>query len=628
MKDVVRRWLRPVPATVWVLWGLQTVFVVRLLSERKTVVESLPIFFLGIAMTGFALWAYGWLAVLTTPRQRAAALAWNGAAVVFYAALLMYHWHSKAQFDWGVMWRFRSELLGPEVRGMVGSLLGWRTYAFLGIALAGILLFEAAGEFVSKPDRPRWRWSAAGLAGAVAAVLTLGPVPARDEFTASLRSIRGSLLLERLMPKTVGGGAYPYVRRPIPAGRSVAPARRPHVFIVLIESFNANFVEARTGDGREYTPFFNSLIPKGVYVEGFHGNSMESSRGQLSLLCSLWPSLRGQVFDVYRGLRLHCLPEMLRKQGYTTVFDQATRYLKFEETGPFMSANGFDVVRAAMDREAPHRDPGKVWGWGLQDDVFFEEFFAYLDAKRGLEAAGGAEPRFFAMLCTISSHFPDNEIPAAQKFLFPNASGGKAGYANSIYLADTYLRTFFRELEARDDLKDSIVIVTGDHSYPTGEHGNVSSQVGFYEELFRTPLLILWPGVLEPRRLRRELWSQIDVAPTILDMLGIEVPNHFLGRSILRGFDPGRDRVHLIQPDDGGFIGVIAENDLKYVLGIARDEEFVFDLRRDPREERNLIDQYRNTKELEQFRHEVGRVLLNQKLTEENRIWPPEGVAP
>ncbi len=591
-------------------------------------IDSLPIFLLEIAVTFFALWVDGWLVVLTTPRHRAAALAWNALAVVFYAVLLMYHWHSRAQFDWGVMWRFRGELLNPEVRGMVGSLLGWRTYAFLGTALAGILAFEVAGEFISKPDRPRRRWLATGMAGAVAAVLTLGPVLARDEFTASLRSIRGSLRLARMMPKTVGGQRYPYLRRPAPARPSDASATRPHVFVVLVESFNAGYVEARTGDGREYTPFFNSLIPKGVFVEGFHGNSMESPRGQFSLLCSLWPSLRGQVFDVYRGLRLHCLPEILREQGYATVFDQATRSLKFEDTGTFMSANGFDVVRASMDREAPNRDPKKVWGWGLQDDVFFEEFFTYLDGEQALEAAAGASPRFFAMLCTISSHFPDNEIPAAQKFLFPNASGGKAGYANSIYLADSYLKTFFRELEARDYLKDSIVIVTGDHSFPTGEHGNASSQAGFYEELFRTPLLILWPGHLEPRRIRGEPWSQIDVAPTILDLLALRVPNHFLGRSMLAGFDPARDRVHLIQPDDGGFVGVIAGDGLKYVLGIARDEEFVFDLRRDPLEERNLIDRYRNTKELQQFRHEVGRVLLNEKLAEESRIWPPEGVAP
>lgn len=616
------------PASVWILWTLQTVYLVRWLGQSDSSIESVPRFLAELAATCFSVWVFGWIVALAVPRNRILAFAATLAFVVFYVLLLLFHWHSGGHFDWGVIWRFRRDLLDPEVRGMAGSFVGLYSYAFVGLALAGAAVFEVASAAISRPRRPAFRWTALTLFACAAAFLTFGPRLAGDEITASLRSVRGAASLDRLVSRAAEREPYPYVRRPSGAIPS-QPGSRPHVFLVAIESFNSNFVEARTGDGREYTPFFNSLIPRGVYVENFHGNSMESARGQLPLLCSLWPSMRGRVFDDYRGIRLHCLPEILGENGYRTIFDQGARYLRFEDTGRFMADNGFSVVRAAMERTAPNRREGAVWGWGLQDDVFFEEFFAFLDSE---EAAAkkrdpGSDPRYFAFLATISSHFPDNQIPSAQRYLFPSTSGGKAGYGNSIYLADRYLRTFFRELRSRPYLKDSIVVLTGDHSFPAGEHGNAHSQLGFYEEVYRTPLLILWNGRLAARRVRGELWSQIDVAPTILDLLGLDVPNHFLGRSILRGFDPARDRVHLVQPYDGTYLSVLA-GDLKYVLSVATGEEMIFNLRRDPREQRNLIAEYRDSPEIAELRREIGRLVLNQKLTEENRIWPPDGVSP
>ncbi len=72
--------------------------------------------------------------------------------------------------------------------------------------------------------------------------------------------------------------------------------RRPDVFIIFVESFNANFVERRTKEGKEFTPFFNQLIREGIYFENFYGNSMQTAKGQLATLCSVLPLVRGKVF--------------------------------------------------------------------------------------------------------------------------------------------------------------------------------------------------------------------------------------------------------------------------------------------------------------------------------------------
>jgi arylsulfatase A-like enzyme len=316
---------------------------------------------------------------------------------------------------------------------------------------------------------------------------------------------------------------------------------------------------------------------------------------------------------------MRCLPEILREHGYRTVFDEAARLLKFEDTGTFMETIGFDVRRAALEPER-ERPADAVWGWGLQDDVFFREFFRFVDTDRAPGGAGAGKP-LFATLCTISSHFPDNRIPPEKKLLFPGAAGGKAGYGNSIHLADTYLRAFFEELGRRPELADSLIVIEGDHSYPAGEHGLADSQFGAWEEVFRTPLLILWNGHLAPRRIRGERWSQLDIAPTVLDLLGVDTPNHFMGRSILRGWDPARDRVQLVQPFDGVHLAAIA-GDLKYVLHVATGRQSIYDLARDPHEDADLIDRYRGTPELRDLRLEVGRMLREEKAADENRLWP------
>jgi hypothetical protein len=618
---VLERWTRFVPAVVWILWALHTIMLERQLSDRKgSPIESLPMFLVEVVASYAALFVYGWLVALVLPRNRFLATAISAGFLALYALLLLYHWHTRGQFEWAVLWRFRREMLDLEVRRTISSFLGWRSYAFPVFAVGTALVLEAAGRAMSRPPRPRLRWLAAAGAALGAAFLAFGPLPTRDELSASLRALEGNWRLTRMMPDLRSTERYPYARRSLVSGVGPAPARPPHVFFILIESFNANFVEARTGDGREYTPFFDSLIPRGLYVERFYGNSMESPRGQLATLCSVLPAMRGAVFEMYRGIHLRCLPEILDERGYRTVFDEAARLLKFEDTGTFMETIGFQVRRAALEPER-ERPADAVWHWGLQDDVFFREFFEFLDADRARGEPGAGKP-VFATLCTISSHFPDNQIPPEKRLLFPGAQGGKAGYGNSIYLADTYLRAFFEELGRRPELADSLIVIEGDHSYPAGEHGLADSQFGAWEEVFRTPLLILWNGHLAPRRIRGERWSQLDIAPTVLDLLGIDTPNHFMGRSILRGWDPKRDRVHLVQPFDGVHLAAIAGN-LKYVLHVASGRESVYDLSRDPHEDVDLIARYRGTPELDDLRREVGKMLRAEKATDENRLWPP-----
>ena len=108
------------------------------------------------------------------------------------------------------------------------------------------------------------------------------------------------------------------------------------VFLVLLESFSQRLVEAKAPNGFEVSPFFNSLIPQGLYVENFYNNSMQTSRALFIILGGVYESYKGKAFRSFVDLNLRPLPEILDGAGYRTVFFNAHDDLNFDNKGPYL----------------------------------------------------------------------------------------------------------------------------------------------------------------------------------------------------------------------------------------------------------------------------------------------------
>ena len=78
----------------------------------------------------------------------------------------------------------------------------------------------------------------------------------------------------------------------------------------------------------------------------------------------------------------------------------------------------------------------------------------------------------------------------------------------------------------------TIVIYTSDQGFYLGEHGWFDKRF-MYEESLRTPLLISWPGVIEPGMVNEDFVSNLDFGETLIDIAGGEVPEDMQGRSML-----------------------------------------------------------------------------------------------
>ena len=172
-------------------------------------------------------------------------------------------------------------------------------------------------------------------------------------------------------------------------------------------------------------------------------------------------------------------------------------------------------------------------------------------------------------------------------------------YTETLMGIDESVGAVLQYLDDNDLAEDTLVIYMGDNGFSFGEHGLIDKR-HFYEESAKVPLLVRWPTQLQGGEPIDALVQNIDIAPTILEAAGLQMPEHMQGQSFTPLFDrqttPWRDRIfyeyywEMDFPQTPTMFGVRTER-YKYIRyhGIWDTNEF-YDLQNDPNEMQNLID--------------------------------------
>ena len=172
-----------------------------------------------------------------------------------------------------------------------------------------------------------------------------------------------------------------------------------------------------------------------------------------------------------------------------------------------------------------------------------------------------------------------------------------------------------RILDAVDRLGiDVAVFHTSDHGDFAGGHRQFNKGPMMYEDTYRIPLIVRWPGVVESGAERDEFVRLLDLMPTFLDMAGIEPPEGIDGRSLLsllRGERPADWPDSVFTEYHGDEFGLYSQRMVrtgryKYVYNPpGRDE--LYDLERDPDELQNLIEHPTYAEVLDELRQRLYR---------------------
>jgi phosphoglycerol transferase MdoB-like AlkP superfamily enzyme len=340
---------------------------------------------------------------------------------------------------------------------------------------------------------------------------------------------------------------------PSPLARRIEAPARPqplNVVLVVMESFTARLVGA-LGGSPALTPELDRLAREGVLFENCIATGERTVQG-LEAILSSFPSLPG-VAAIRRPQALHgfeTLATTLRARGYDTLFLYGGQGI-FDAMRGFFVGNGFDVFLEERDFDAA----AFRGAWGVSDEDVFRRALSELERR---SAAGRP---VLAVILTVSLHSPW-EFPAGRiQPLGPDTAvppGFERAELDNFRYADWAVGALVREARSKPFFDDTLFVFVGDH----GVHLRGRELVPIDEN--RVPALFLAPAILSPRRIAR-VTSQLDVAPTLMGILGGGYPTTGFGEDVLadpdaEGFAPmvyDRKRIALLR---GPRLGIFLEN--------------------------------------------------------------------
>lgn len=290
---------------------------------------------------------------------------------------------------------------------------------------------------------------------------------------------------------------------------------KPNIVLFIVESFSREYIGAfnKTGNTENYvgyTPFIDSLSKYSLIFTNAYANGSKSIHGMSSVIAGI-PSFRDAfTSSPYPKQRIESLTSTLGSQGYDTSFFHGAPNGSMGFLG-FSNILGYDHYYGKLEFNDDSQFDGV---WGIWDEPFFKFMKETLDTKK--------KP-FFSTIFTVSSHEP-YAIPEKYKGKFPE---GQLPIHKCIGYTDYALKKFFEAAEKTSWFENTIFIITADHC-------NQIQYDDYYKMINRSaiPILIYKPdGSLIGEN--AELAQQIDIYPTVLDMIGYDKPFRSWGRSLI-----------------------------------------------------------------------------------------------
>ncbi|MCA9514156.1 MAG: LTA synthase family protein, partial [Myxococcales bacterium] len=300
------------------------------------------------------------------------------------------------------------------------------------------------------------------------------------------------------------------------ADRAAPP--RPNVLIVVMESTRARSTTVYEPD-LETTPELVALARRGAVVDTAYTTVTHTTKALTSILCGIYPILdTGSAEAGPEGLPVRCLPRILGKRGYRSAFFQpATAH--FERRDRLVENLGFGRL-VAKEQLAPSYELSSYFGY--EDDALVDPFLDWVRERQG-------KP-FFATVLTLASHHKYNVPRSADRRIFAEKPL-LDDYLNAIHYTDRFLGKLLAGLDALGHRDDTVVIVVGDHGEGFDEHGRRQHDTVIYEEGLRVPFVVAGPGIA-PGSHVEGLRQLIDVAPTVLDLVGVDVLSGYPGETV------------------------------------------------------------------------------------------------
>ena len=279
-----------------------------------------------------------------------------------------------------------------------------------------------------------------------------------------------------------------------------------NLVIIVEESLGAQYVGSLGGRG--LTPQLDALAKDGWWLTRTYATGTRSVRGLEALSTGFLPTPAEAVLKLPRSQSgFFTLAQLLGRAGYHSRFLYGGE-AHFDNMKGFFLGNGFNEV---VDLPKFQSKPSFVGSWGAADEDMFNELHARL-LKDGDKPA-------FTMAFSVSNHTPW-EYPQGRIA----ATGEPASVDNSVRYADWAIGKFFARAKQSPYWKNTVFLIVADHD------ARVSGASLIPVQHFHIPALILGADV--HARNDDRLISQIDLAPTLLSIIGMDSVHPMLGADL------------------------------------------------------------------------------------------------
>ena len=313
---------------------------------------------------------------------------------------------------------------------------------------------------------------------------------------------------------------------------STFPESKPNIVIFITESYGREYLgsfnkEMNIPNYQGYTPFIDSLAQHSLIYTNAFANGRKSIHGMSSVLSGI-PSFKDAfTSSPYPKQKIQSIVSILNDLGYDTSFFHGAPNGSMGFLG-FSNILGFDHYYGKTEFNNDEEFDGS---WGIWDEPFFQFMKETLDKKQG---------PFFSTIFTVSSHEP-YIVPEKYKGKFPE---GDIPMHKCVGYTDFAFKRFFEEAKKMPWYNNTIFIITADH-------GNLKYYDEYRKVLNRdaVPILIFKPNS-NLVGVHNELSQQIDIYPTIIDLIGYKKPFRSWGRSLISDNDV---KPFVISYNSGGY---------------------------------------------------------------------------
>ena len=447
------------------------------------------------------------------------------------------------------------------------------------LSLIGCVLGAAVMlPLMLRRTRPRRSMVAAAVVIAIATV-ALGPAATARVETGGLHRNVFFALLETAWPRlpAISADETDWRKSPFPGtapgdaeqedlSRFKGAAKGRNVVMVLLESAGAPYLHlyGSTGDPM---PHLTTLAQQSVLFENAYSVYPESIKGLFSVLCSRYPALDTKA-EVCARATTPSIATVLANAGYRTALFHSGRflYLGMEDV---VQRRGFQILEDAGDIGGNYES-----SFGVDDAATARRMLNWIDSLERSE-------KLFITYLPVAGHHP-YEVPGPGPFPAHDDAGR---YLNALHYGDAVLGKFLEGLKTRRLFKETLFIIFGDHGEAFGQHtGNFGHTLFIYEENVRVPYLIVVPGLIRKQIRISRTASLIDTAPTVLDLLGLEIPRDYQGSSLLQ---QSRRMALFLTDYSLGFLG-LCDGRWKFIYELESGRAKLFNLSIDPDETKNL----------------------------------------